>query len=44
VDRIALYKEAGRGTVPKMIFPTTTVVGEISSGTTIANMVREKLK
>ncbi len=41
---VALYKEVGRGTVPKMIFPTTTIVGEIGSGSTIANLVREKLK
>lgn len=44
VDKnIFLYKEAGAGTLPKLIFPTTTVVGEISSGTTIANLIREKL-
>ena len=41
---VDLYKQAGRGTVPKLIFPTTTVVGEVSSGSTIATIVREKLK
>lgn len=45
VDKnIFLYKEAGAGTLPKLIFPTTTVVGEISSGNTIANLIREKLQ
>lgn len=44
VDKnIFLYKEAGAGTLPKLVFPTTTIVGEISSGTTIANLIREKL-
>lgn len=44
VDKnIFLYKESGAGTLPKLIFPTTTVVGEISSGNTLANLIREKL-
>lgn len=40
---VLLYKEAGSGTVPKIIMPSTTVVGEVTSGNTIANMVRQQL-
>ena len=40
---VLLYKEAGSGTVPKIIMPTTTVVGEVTSGNTIAEMVRQQL-
>jgi uncharacterized membrane protein/protein-disulfide isomerase len=44
VDKnVFLYKESGAGTLPKLVFPTTTVVGEISSGNTLANLIREKL-
>ncbi|EGF24387.1 vitamin K epoxide reductase family protein [Rhodopirellula baltica] len=37
---IILYKDAGAGTVPKIIFPTTTLVGEVGSGSTIAEFAR----
>ena len=40
---VLLYKEAGSGTVPKIIMPTTTVVGEVTSGNTIAEMVQQQL-
>lgn len=40
---VFLYKEAGAGALPKLVFPRTTVVGEVSSGTTIANLVRSNL-
>lgn len=41
---VTLYKQAGSGTLPKLVFPTTTVVGEVSSGTTITNLVRSNLR
>ena len=41
---VQLYKEAGAGTVPKIMLPTTTVVGEVTSGGTIAGLVRDNLK
>lgn len=41
---VTLYKQAGAGTLPKLVFPKTTVVGEVSSGTTITNLVRANIK
>ena len=37
---VLLYRDAGAGTVPKIIFPTTTLVGEVASGETIADFAR----
>ncbi|TWU66256.1 Vitamin K epoxide reductase family protein [Crateriforma conspicua] len=41
---VFLYKESGAGTLPKLVFPRTTVVGEISSGSTITNLVKQNLR
>jgi len=40
---VTLYKQAGAGTLPKLVFPRTTVVGEVSSATTITNLVKSNL-
>lgn len=39
---VELYKRAGSGSVPKLIFPTTTVVGEFTSGSALAEMIRKQ--
>ena len=39
---VLLYKDAGAGTVPKITFPTTTVVGEIGSAASVADLVRQQ--
>lgn len=39
---VILYKDAGAGTVPKISFPTTTVVGEIGSASSVADLVRQQ--
>lgn len=41
---VFLYREAGAGTVPKLVFPTTTLVGEIGSGRAIADIIRRNAK
>ena len=42
VDRnIELYKRAGGGPIPKMIFKQTTIVGEFSSGESLTNLIKE---
>lgn len=41
---VQLYKEAGSGTIPKISFPNTTIVGEVGSGTTLVGMVRQYLR
>tara|TARA_R110002049_G_scaffold4601_5_gene32596 strand:- start:826718 stop:828331 length:1614 start_codon:yes stop_codon:yes gene_type:complete len=38
---VLLYKEAGAGTVPKLMFSNATIVGEVNSGSTIADLVRK---
>ncbi|WP_160148091.1 vitamin K epoxide reductase family protein [Rubripirellula obstinata] len=39
---VLLYKDAGAGTVPKISFPRTTVVGEIGSANSVADLVRQQ--
>ena len=39
---VVLYKDAGAGTVPKISFPTTTVVGEIGSANSVADLVSQQ--
>jgi uncharacterized membrane protein/protein-disulfide isomerase len=39
---VLLYKDAGAGVVPKISFPTTTVVGEIGSANSVADLVRQQ--
>ena len=42
VDKhVYLYRDSGAGTVPKLIFPTTTLVGEITSPDALVNIVRQ---
>ena len=40
---VQLYQRIGAGTVPKLIFPERTLVGEISSPTTLVNMIEQNL-
>ena len=41
---VFLYRESGAGTLPKLVFPNATVVGEITSGSSLAGIIREKLQ
>lgn len=38
---VMLYKEAGAGTVPKVVFPTTTLTGEIGSASTVIQFAKK---
>lgn len=38
-----LYQRAGAGQVPKLMFPRATMVGEVSSPTTLVNMIERQL-
>ncbi len=37
-----LYNRVGRGTVPKLLFPRTSVEGEMSSGAALVDMIRRE--
>lgn len=41
---VELYKRAGSGNVPKMIFPTTTVVGEFTSADSLVEIIKRQIK
>ena len=41
---IALYKTAGSGTIPKLMFPKTTSVGAIESADLIVKMIEQHLR
>ena len=42
VDRnIELYKRAGQGPIPKMVFKKTTIVGEFTSGDSLTDLIKE---
>ncbi len=40
---VSLYKRAGAGTIPKMLFPRTTTVGAVSSSQTLIDMINRYL-
>ena len=39
-----LYRRVGAGNVPKLIFPTTSIVGEFTSGDALADIVKQQIK
>jgi len=41
---ISLYQRVGSGQVPKLIFPKTTMQGEVNSTATLCNTIRNELK
>lgn len=41
---VELYKRAGSGNVPKLIFPSTTVVGEFTSGDSLVEIIKQQIK
>ncbi|MFK7768408.1 MAG: vitamin K epoxide reductase family protein [Mariniblastus sp.] len=41
---VELYRRAGAGNVPKLIFPTTTVVGEFTSGEGLVDIIKQQIK
>jgi protein-disulfide isomerase len=38
---VELYKRAGEGAIPKLIFKQTTIVGEFTSGSSLADLIRQ---
>lgn len=40
---VALYQKAGSGTIPKLMFPETTIVGAIESETALASLIEQHL-
>lgn len=40
---IELYKKVGSGSVPKLIFPRTTMTGEVSSGSTLIQTIQREM-
>ena len=41
---VELYKRAGSGNVPKLIFPTTSVVGEFTSAQSLVDIIKQQIK
>ena len=41
---VELYKRAGSGNVPKLIFPTTSVVGEFTSAEGLVEIIKQQIK
>lgn len=40
---VSLYKRAGAGTIPKLLFPRTTTVGSVASPQTMIDMIKKYL-
>ncbi|WP_372723135.1 DsbA family protein, partial [Novipirellula sp.] len=41
---VALYKRAGEGAIPKLMFPTSTTVGEVASGERLIQLISQHLE
>ena len=41
---VELYKRAGSGNVPKLIFPTTSIVGEFTSAKSLVEVIKQQIK
>ncbi len=41
---VALYKKVGQGSVPKLLFPNSTIDGEINNKVTLCNTIERELK
>ncbi|WP_442511178.1 vitamin K epoxide reductase family protein [Novipirellula sp. SH528] len=41
---VSLYQKAGAGAIPKLMFPTSTTVGEISSGDRLVQLIAQHLE
>ena len=41
---VELYKRAGSGNVPKLMFPTTSVVGEFTSADSLVDIIKQQSK
>jgi protein-disulfide isomerase len=40
---VQLYQRAGAGAVPKLMFPRSTMVGQVTSSSTLTNMIEKEL-
>ena len=43
-QHVKLYQRVGSGTVPKLMFPGKTIVGEFTSGDALVNVIEQQLK
>ena len=41
---VELYKRAGSGNIPKLIFPTTSIVGEFTSSEGLVEVIKQQIK
>ncbi len=41
---VKLYQRSGAGTIPKILFPNTTAVGEMASASTLISLIERELK
>ncbi len=41
---VALYQKAGAGTIPKLLFPSTTIVGSVESGQAMTSLIQQHLE
>jgi protein-disulfide isomerase len=41
---VDMYKRVGSGTIPKLLFPRSAIVGEITSGRDLSDMIERELK
>lgn len=41
---VSLYKRAGEGAIPKLMFPTSTTVGEVASGERLIQLISQHLE
>lgn len=40
---VELYKRAGSGNVPKLIFPSTSIIGELTSGERLVEIIKQQI-
>ena len=40
---VELYKRVGRGAVPKLLFPSSTMTGQVSSSATLVSAIEREL-
>ena len=41
---VQLYERAGKGTVPKLMFPTTSIIGEFNSAESLVDVIKQQTK
>ena len=41
---VQLYEKSGKGAVPKLMFPGTSIVGEFTSAESLADVIKQQTK